>query len=149
MDSWKNLHRYSDSIFLSTFFFQSKIIFLKNEKLFFWKCYNFKNPKIPLGKFSIMGFQKNMFHFSKIIFFDRKKKVEKISESLYRCKIFRRIHFRHPYDNLSCVRCSNPVLKLKITIFAKIFTPLPFGHPRGNPSKSWGKNIFSPKIEKS
>ena len=53
-----------------------------------------------------MVFQKNIFHFSKINFFRSKKKVEKIFESLYRCKIFWRTHFSHPWSDLTSLKCS-------------------------------------------
>ena len=58
---------------------------------------SFKDFENPLVKFSIMTFfiifRKRFFIFQKNKNFRSKKRVEKIFDSLYRCKIFRRIHF--------------------------------------------------------
>ena len=51
------------------------------------------------------------------------KKSWEFFGSLYRCKIFWRIHFSHPFCHLSSVRCSKLTLKLKITILQLKFTP--------------------------
>ena len=94
----KILHRYSDSNFFSTFFFRSKKIFFEKMFIDFFLVRKF----FFLTKKNIFSpFSKKYFSFSKIIFFRPKKKVEKIFESLYRCKIFRRIHFSHPWSDLT------------------------------------------------
>ena len=93
--------------FSQLFFFGRKKIIFENEKHktengeknnFLVRIWFFL--KIPFGKIFYNNifthFQKNIFIFRKLFFFDRKKKVEKFFESLYRCKIFRRIHFSHP-----------------------------------------------------
>ena len=78
--------------FSQLFFFDRKKIFFEKWKIFFRKTiiefFLVRIWKFPLVKFSIMVFQKNIFHFSKLFFFRSEKKVGKNFESLYRCKIF-------------------------------------------------------------
>ena len=104
------------------------------KKYFFTKG-NFHFFKILKGNFDIF---RNIFSIFKNIFFRSKKKVEIFSESLYRCKIFRRIHFSHPWSDLTSLKCS-------------------FGHPRFNinfqtlPKKNyprWRKKFTSPPGQK-
>ena len=77
-------------------FDRKKLIFLKVKNIFWKSVYrtfllmkNFKN-------FEILTKKKSPFS----------KKVEKFFESLYRCKIFRRIHFSHPWSDLTSLNCS-------------------------------------------
>ena len=92
----------------------------------------------------IHHFQKNMCHFQKLFFFDRKKKVEIFFESLYRCKIFRRFHFSHPWSDLTSLKCSFGHLKIISLFWLSYSQPSWYSRP-STPHRS-PKNIFSWKI---
>ena len=125
----KILHRYSDSKIFSTFFFGRKKYFLKMKNIFLKMLKNVVIENFPKGNFEKLkslkefSFSEKYFSFSENYFFRLKKKVEKIFESLYRCKIFWRIHFSHPFCRLSSVRCSKLTLKLK-SWFSALNLPL-------------------------
>jgi len=86
------LHRFSDPIFFSTFFFIEKKYFCKIKKIFFGKSKKCKFSKSKISKLKIfvdwnfenfensifLDFQKSVFfYFPKIFFFRWKKKLRK------------------------------------------------------------------------
>ena len=95
--------------FSQLFFFDRKKIIFEKWKIFFWKTI--------IENFTKGNFQKNSNPYQKIFFspfsvfffivqkkkFRPKKKLRFFFESLYRCKIFRRIHFSHPRSDLTSI----------------------------------------------
>ena len=93
------------------------IIFLKMRKISLQKIFIDEKSKSLPNPYQITHFRQLCFIFHNL-FFSIEKKVEKIFESLYRCRIFRRIYFSHRQGILSCVWFPNSALKLKITIWS-------------------------------
>ena len=99
------------------FFFSAENQFL----IFFSEMSKYFSENVIIEKFyqrkieilkGILTFNK-IFFILENLFFRPKKKSEKNFESLYRCKISRRIHFSHLQGNLSCVWFPNSALKSK------------------------------------
>ena len=90
----------------------------------------------------IHHFQKNMCHFQKKN--RSKKKVENFFESLYRCKIFRRFHFSHPWSDLTSLKCSFGHLKIISLFWLSYSQPSWYSRP-STPHRSL-KNFLSWKI---